>query len=227
LVKVKKAMIKLFKVLGFILIVAFMASVIISCQPATTVQEPPPESNATVMPSSIPPNEDNSFENSSPMPTTRYSGNYTLPLTPIEELGITGVAQNVDIEKYRLIINGLVENPLSLTYQQILEYPPVTEIGVIDCPGYFLDIAEWTGVPLSTILAEAGIKPHATKLTFYSLDGYKQTLTLEHVSKYGIFLAYIVNEETLPREHGYPLRVVDNGSTGSAWVKWVETITVE
>ena len=148
-------------------------------------------------------------------------------LTPIEELGITGTTQDVDINKYRLPVSGLVGESLSLTYQAILGYPSVTEIVTLNCPGYFVDVAEWTGVPLMMILEEAGIKPGASQVKFYAVDGYRQTLSLEHVKKHGVFLAYEVYGQTLPPEHGYPLRLVDKGSYGSSWIKWLERIEVE
>ena len=172
------------------------------------------------------PHQDKSSTTTAGAPSASVSRNSTLELTPIEDLGITGEPQDVDINEYRLAIDGLVEKPLSLSYQDILAYPPVTEIGIINCPGYFRDIAEWTGVPLKTIFTEAGLKPGAVQATFYSLDGYKSTLSLEHINKHDVFLAYKVNGETLPREHGYPLRLVDKGSDGYAWVKWLERIEV-
>lgn len=172
------------------------------------------------------PHQDKSSAMAAESSSASVSRNSTLELTPIEDLHITGVPQDVDINVYRLVINGLVDKPLSLSYQDLMVYSPVTDIGVINCPGYFVDIAEWTGVPLNTILTEAGLQPGATQVTFYSLDGYQATLPLEHINKYEVFLAYKVNGETLPKEHGYPLRVVDSGSDGYAWVKWLERIEV-
>ena len=197
------------KGLSPLILLILMALLIVSCQSESG--EPHIDLNAELAPEPVSPSTEE----------------YTLPLTPIDELGITGIAQDVDINEYRLTVTGLVENTLSLTYHNILEYLPVTEIGVIDCPGYFLDVAEWTGVPLTTLLEEAGTKSEASQATFYAIDGYQQTLSLEHVDKYDVFLAYRVNGQTLPPEHGFPLRVVDNGSIGSAWVKWLQKIKVE
>lgn len=162
-----------------------------------------------------------------PEPVSTATQSYTPQLTPIEKLHITGVAQDVDISQYRLTISGLVEKPLSLTYQNILEYPSVTEVGIIDCPGFFMDVAEFMGVPLSAILAEAGLTSGASQVTFYAIDGYQQKLSLEDVNEYSVFLAYKVNGQTLPPEHGYPLRVANAGSIGATWVKWLESIKVE
>lgn len=199
--------IKLFKGLACVVLLVLVASVITACRPA--IENTQTETTTETA------------------PIYATSTNSSIQLTPVEKMGITGVAQDVDIDEYRLIVDGLVENPLSLTYQDILDYPSVTDIGVINCPGFFVDVGEWTGVPVRTLLDEAAVKPGATQLTFHALDGYTQSLSLEHIDKFDVFLAYIVNGQTLPREHGYPLRVVDNGSAGYAWIKWVENIEVE
>jgi DMSO/TMAO reductase YedYZ molybdopterin-dependent catalytic subunit len=92
--------------------------------------------------------------------------NSTLPITPIDQIHVTGVAPEIDISKYRLIVNGLVSTPLSLTYDAIMQYPTVTEVVLLICPGVFADNAQWTGVPVTTILAEAGVEPQAKEVTF-------------------------------------------------------------
>ena len=152
--------------------------------------------------------------------------NTNLPITPVEKLGITGNAPHVDISTYRLSVDGLVETPLSLTYDAILAYPTYTEVVLLICPGVFADNAEWTGVPVSTILEEANIKPEASEVTFYAIDGYRVVKPLEVVQQEGVFLAHTVNGEILPAEHGYPLRLVVKGEYGSNWIKWVERIEV-
>jgi DMSO/TMAO reductase YedYZ molybdopterin-dependent catalytic subunit len=159
-------------------------------------------------------------------PAMAESDNSDQPLTPIEKMGITGVTQYVDITTYRLTINGLVEKPLSLTYQDILAYPSVTVAAWLICPNTFADYAKWTGVPVSTILAAAGIKAGASNVTFYAVDGYHIMRPLSDVLREGVFLAYNVNGQVLPAEHGYPLRLVLKDEPGGAWIKWVERIEV-
>ena len=119
-----------------------------------------------------------------------------------------------------------METPLSLTYDAILAYPTYTEVVLLICPGVFADNAEWTGVPVSTILEEANIKPEASEVTFYAIDGYRVVKPLEVVQQEGVFLAHTVNGEILPAEHGYPLRLVVKGEYGSNWIKWLERIEV-
>jgi DMSO/TMAO reductase YedYZ molybdopterin-dependent catalytic subunit len=153
--------------------------------------------------------------------------NSNLSVTPVEELHITGAAPEVNIEDYRLIVDGLVETPLSLTYEAILDYPIVTEVVLLVCPGFFTDNAEWTGVPVATLLAEAGISPEASEVTFHALGSeYKVVLPLDVVQRDGVFLAHMVNGQVLPARHGYPLRLVVRSNYGYDWIKWVSHIEI-
>ena len=151
--------------------------------------------------------------------------NSTLPITPIDRLHLTGhPPEHVDIDTYILVIDGLVERSLSLTYEDILGYPERTEIALLICPTVFADNAEWTGVPLSILLTETGVKPNAQELRFSAMDGYETTLSIDDAMGEGVFLVYKINGETLPLAHGYPLRVVVKGQYGSEWVKWLTRI---
>jgi DMSO/TMAO reductase YedYZ molybdopterin-dependent catalytic subunit len=152
--------------------------------------------------------------------------NSILPITPVEELHRTGVVQEYDVDTYRLVVDGLVENPLSLTYEEVLSFPQVTETVLLICRGVFWDNAEWTGAPLGLILEQAGVSPEASMVRVKDGGGYTQTFTLEDATADGVFLAYEVNGETLPPEHGYPLRLVARHQYGSKWVKWVEHIEI-
>jgi DMSO/TMAO reductase YedYZ molybdopterin-dependent catalytic subunit len=153
--------------------------------------------------------------------------NSDLPITPIEELHETGFyRQEVDINNYRLTIGGLVDRPISLTYETIMQYPMTTATALLICPEVFVDNAKWTGVSVAILLAESGIKPEATGVTFYALDGYHISLSLKEALNDGVFLAYAVNDQILPKAHGYPLRLVATGEYGASWLKWVERIEV-
>jgi sulfoxide reductase catalytic subunit YedY len=152
--------------------------------------------------------------------------NSTLPVTLVEELHRTGRTQEYDIDAYRLVVDGLVDDPLSLTYQDLLGRPQVTETVLLICPGFFWDNAEWTGTPLSLILEEAGLAADASTVRLTAGDGYSQKLSLEEAMADGVFLAYEVNGETLPPDHGYPVRLVARHQFGSKWVKWVERIEI-
>ena len=149
---------------------------------------------------------------------------YQFPLTAVEDLGVTGTAPEVDIDTYRLTIDGLVGKPLVLSYDDISRYPMFSEAAILDCPEVFTDVAEWTGVPVSTLLDEAHVDPRATQVSFYAIDGYQRTFPLAEVLRDGVFLALKVNGQVLPKEHGYPLRLVMEGKEGNNWIKWVNHI---
>lgn len=151
------------------------------------------------------------------------------PTTAIEQLGLTGTPLEVDVASYRLVVDGLVERPLSLSYEQLLAYPAVSRTLILECPGVFVDYAEWTGPLVRTILEESGVKPGASAVSFS--DGhefsYSKRLTLEEALSDDTLLAYQVNGETLPVAHGYPLRLAAGGKLGSLWVKWLFRIEVK
>ena len=150
-------------------------------------------------------------------------------LTPIEQLGKTGTPVEFDMQTYRLVVDGLVENPLSLSYDEVLKLPAVTLVPRLECPGFFVDIAEWKGPLVRTLLEKAGVKPGANQVEFYDGDQepYHKALTLDEALVDDTYVAYQVNGQTLPVEHGYPLRLVVGSKLGSYWVKWLVRIEVK
>jgi DMSO/TMAO reductase YedYZ molybdopterin-dependent catalytic subunit len=147
-------------------------------------------------------------------------------ITPTAELATTGSAPTVDISSYRLKIEGLVDNPLSLTYTEIKNYPSVRGVILLVCTDLFTNNAQWTGVPVAALLDTARVRQGATRITFTAIDGYTQTLAVSATRDKGVFLAYLVNGQPLPPEQGFPLRLVVRGKTGNLWVKWIDRITV-
>ncbi len=139
-------------------------------------------------------------------------------------LHITGRPQQIDLATYTLQVSGLVDHPLSLTYDELRCMPKITDNPELNCPGVFIDSAIWTGVPIKHILELAGVQPGATKLTLVSADGYQVKLPLETASKDENFLAYEVDGKLLPVQHGFPLRAVFPSMWGSYWLKWLVEI---
>jgi DMSO/TMAO reductase YedYZ molybdopterin-dependent catalytic subunit len=191
----------------FLLVAIILLAVVAGC--TTTASAP-----GTVSPT----------EGPAPAPTLT-----AIPLTPVDKLGLTGAAIEVDIETYRLVVDGLVEHPLSLSYDELLAYPAVSEVLKLDCPGFFIDYAEWTGPLVRTLLDEAGVKPEAAAVEF-SAGGeypYRKKVPLETALRDDTLLAYRVNGVTLPVAHGYPVRLAAGSQLGSFWVKWLFRIEVQ
>jgi hypothetical protein len=181
---------------------------------STTTTEPPsqtspaPAENPTItmVPSTVPPTTD---------------------ATPAQIPPITSSVHDIDIASYRLSINGLVNNPVSMSYDQIQSYPAITQSAEVVCPDVEDEWDEWTGVPVSTLLKEAGLAPGASEVVFTGIDGYHIQLPVESVLQDGVFLAYKMNGATLLPERGYPLRLVVTGSQGNYWMRWVSKIEIK
>jgi DMSO/TMAO reductase YedYZ molybdopterin-dependent catalytic subunit len=158
-----------------------------------------------------------------PFPVSTY---YPNELDQAYGLHITGISQKVDLATYRLKVTGMVDHPLSLTYDDIRCMPSVTDNPDLVCPGVFTDYASWTGVSIKYILELAGIQEGATKLILESADGYEVRLPIETALADENFLAYEVNGNSLPVQHGFPLRAVFPNMWGSYWLKWLVEIRI-
>jgi DMSO/TMAO reductase YedYZ molybdopterin-dependent catalytic subunit len=141
-------------------------------------------------------------------------------------LHVTGSLQWIELATYRLKVTGLVDHPLSLTYDYLRCMPNVTDNPKLVCPGVFTDYATWTGVPIRDIVKLAGVQSKATYLTLVSADGYQIQLPIETALRESNFLAYQVNGKPLPIQHGFPLRAVFPDMWGSYWLKWLIEIRI-
>jgi DMSO/TMAO reductase YedYZ molybdopterin-dependent catalytic subunit len=141
-------------------------------------------------------------------------------------LHVTGLSQWIDLATYRLKITGLVDHPLSLTYDELRCMPKITDNPNLVCPGIFTDYASWTGVLIRDVLDLAGVQSEALNLTLISADGYQVKLPLETARAERNFLAYQVNGKPLPIQHGFPLRAVFPDMWGSYWLKWLVEIRI-
>ncbi len=153
--------------------------------------------------------------------------NRNLEIDPIDQFGTMGPTDVVvPPETYRLKITGKVGRPLSLSYNEILKYPSLTETILLICPGFFSNNGRWTGVNLKSLLQEAQIKKEALHIDVNGAQGKSVRIELKTIDEKRIFLAYLVNGETLPQKHGFPLRLVYEDAYGSDWVKYVDEIVV-
>ena len=155
-----------------------------------------------------------------------------LELTPLEDFGTMGTTDLVvDLKVWSLEIKGLVRNPLKLTYDQIMALPSIERDVLMICPGVFSNYGRWKGISMKALLNPAGIRKEATHINFIGpkIHQYEKTALypIEDVLADTVFLAYGVNGKPLPQKHGFPLRVVAEGTYGSDWVKYVYGLEVE
>jgi DMSO/TMAO reductase YedYZ molybdopterin-dependent catalytic subunit len=149
-------------------------------------------------------------------------------LTPISQQRNNALAgtQIIDKETYRLVVDGVVNNPLSLNYMDLLAYPQVSVLADLVCVEGWRFTAKWTGPTLNSIFADAAVQPEAKIAIFYSADdpvGYT-SLDLSYIQANNITIALKDNDVALPPDRGFPFQVVAEGKWGYKWAKWVTRI---
>ncbi len=143
-------------------------------------------------------------------------------------------------DKYELVIHGMVEKPMVFTLQDLKRFPSVSRICFIECSGNFRgsnekatpqDIcgltsqSEWTGVMLSTLFREVGVKPKATWFLAEGMDAAVMTRSVPVQKGWDdAMIVYAQNGEAVRPEQGYPARLLLPGWEGNANVKWLRRI---
>ena len=139
---------------------------------------------------------------------------------------ISGHMPVFDPAKWRLTIGGLVEQPTSLTYQQLRALPRVEQVSNFHCvTGWSVNNVHWAGVRMHDVLALAKPQASGHALQFTSMEvPYVDSLTMQQASLRDVMLAYEMDGKPLAREHGAPVRLVIPEMYGYKNVKWVERI---
>lgn len=151
-------------------------------------------------------------------------------LTPIHEQYNNAIAgeQDIDRASYRLTVDGAVDNPLSLSYTDLLQLPQESRLTDLNCVDGWKFTAKWTGPQLNSIFTEARVKPEAVLVIFHTTDsdrGYT-SLDLSYIREKNIIIALKLNDITLPPERGFPFQVVAESKWGYKWAKWVDRIEI-
>ena len=128
------------------------------------------------------------------------------------------VDPTVDVDGWRLEITGLVENPMTLTYDDLKDALPVEQYVTLECIGNvvggdLIGNAKWKGVRLSAILEEARLGPDVIDVAFEAADGFTNAVSLGRAMSGDVLVVYEMNGQPLPAEHGFPARIVVPGST--------------
>jgi len=158
----------------------------------------------------------------------------------------------VDPAWWRLELGGRVSRARSFTLDELRARPAVTRPVTMECAGngrarlspravsqpWLLEAvgtAEWTGTPLWPLLEEAGVADDAAEVVFSGLDRgveggieqrYERSLPLAEARRADVLLAWAVNGQPLPPQHGFPLRLLVPGWYGMTSVKWLSRVTV-
>ena len=154
-----------------------------------------------------------------------YKGARLDPAIGPRDNSISGV-QHVDMSTYTLAIDGLVESPQTLTYDQVKALDAYERLITLYCVEGWDATVLWKGVLLEDLLNKAGVKPEAVTVIFSAVDGYTTSLPLSTIQEKQLILAYQANGLDLPPEMGYPFIVVAEDKLGYKWARWVNRITL-
>ena len=189
----------------------------------------------------------------SPLAAEMPLANLTSWITPNDSFHIlTSMATTlpaVDPANWRLTVEGQVERPVTLTYEQLKALPAQTLPVVLECAGNsrnsvspplprsplnngYVGNAAWTGVPLRLVLERAGLKPSAQEIVLEGADRGKPTfapaevafaksIPIDKAIHPDTLLVYEMNGAPLTSEHGGPVRAVVAGWYGTYHVKWL------
>jgi DMSO/TMAO reductase YedYZ molybdopterin-dependent catalytic subunit len=138
-------------------------------------------------------------------------------------------------DDWRLVVDGEVQRPFELDYTALRKLPTIEITKTLECISNLVDkcelapfgcdlisTARWRGVRLSDVLGlVGGVKPGATFLATISADEYTTALPLEVAMAPDALLVFEMNGQVLPREHGYPARILVPGRYGMKNAKWV------
>src|SRR5436305_9410925 len=165
---------------------------------------------------------------------TQYKGPIVQPITPNDLFYCVTknvIDPKVNVDLWHLEIGGLVQNPATWRFQDLIGFKPTTQETTLMCISNGLDAglisnAIWKGLPLRDLLDQAGVLSGAARVRLQGVDNYTDTVTLQKAMAPTTLLAYEMNGVPLPDRHGYPLRVIVPGYFGEKHVKWLTRIEV-
>jgi DMSO/TMAO reductase YedYZ molybdopterin-dependent catalytic subunit len=156
----------------------------------------------------------------------------TPALTPVKDFYVVSknfVDPAVSLTGWQLQVHGLVQNPRTYTYQEIKARLALKKVTTLECisnevGGSYISTGEWTGFPLRDLLADAGVRPGVVKVVLRASDDYSDSIPLDAALDPDTILVYELDGQPLPKEHGFPLRLIVPGIYGMKNVKWITGI---
>jgi DMSO/TMAO reductase YedYZ molybdopterin-dependent catalytic subunit len=145
-------------------------------------------------------------------------------------IDINAIPPKLDEQRWRLKTTGLVQQPLSLTLEQLRGYEPMHQFVTLSCisnpvGGDLIGTTRWTGLSLQRLLPDLRSQPTATHLKIRSADDYFEIVPLDAIkADERIMLTYAWDGVPLRREHGFPLRIYIPDLYGMKQPKWIESI---
>jgi DMSO/TMAO reductase YedYZ molybdopterin-dependent catalytic subunit len=142
------------------------------------------------------------------------------------------ISRDLNVEQWRLNVTGEVKKPVTLGWRDILNRDSFDQVVTLECidtlpGGDSLGNAQWRGISLKKLLQDVGADEETARdVVFRAADGYDDSIPFSRAMRDDVMLAYLMNGEKLPKEHGFPLRLVVPGLYGIKNVKWIIEIEV-
>src|SRR5438105_3267075 len=138
----------------------------------------------------------------------------------------------IDPATWRLAIDGHVDHPYEMSYDELLAMDAIEQVQTLECisnpvGGDLISTAKWVGVRMPDLLSRAGVRAEAYDLVMTSQDGYTDSIPIQKAMEPTTLVAYGMNGDVLPVDHGYPARVLVPDIYGMKNVKWLARLTVE
>ncbi len=140
--------------------------------------------------------------------------------------------RDLDVEQWKMVVKGAVENPLVMKWRDLLNRESFDQAVTLMCidtlpGGNSLGTAMWRGISLKKLLQEVGADADTARdVIFRAADGYHDSIPFTRAMEDDVMLAYLMNGEKLPKDHGFPVRLVVPGLYGIKNVKWITEIEV-
>lgn len=140
-----------------------------------------------------------------------------------------GVQPDIDVTNWQLMIDGAVENPVTLNWADFMALPQTTDTSDFHCVTTWSKLnIHWKGVRLLDLAAIAQPKDTATHILCHGYDDYTTNVSLEEALKPDVLLVHTVEEQPLSKEHGGPVRMITPqlyAWKGSKWINRIEFLT--
>jgi DMSO/TMAO reductase YedYZ molybdopterin-dependent catalytic subunit len=161
----------------------------------------------------------------------------TLYFTPTDKFYVVNymdspfnVSRDLNVEQWKLSISGEVKKRTTLGWRDILNRDSFDQVVTLECidtlpGGDSLGNATWRGISLKALLKDVGADEELSRdVIFRAADGYHDSIPFTRAMQDDVMLAYAMNGEKLPKEHGFPLRLIVPGLYGIKNVKWITDI---
>ncbi|MVN91219.1 sulfite oxidase-like oxidoreductase [Mucilaginibacter aquatilis] len=153
-------------------------------------------------------------------------GQTTTTKWPVLDLGYH---PNISSDRWRLTIDGAVQNPVRITWKEFLALPQTKDVSDFHCVTTWSKLnMHWKGVSMLDLASLVQPHENATHIMCYSYDTYSTNISLEEALKPDVLLVHTYEGQPLPVEHGGPVRMITPqlyAWKGAKWIKRIEFLT--